>query len=135
MSIENLSFSLGFLINILKNITIKIVLTTSNIITIILNTDTPATRPVDPVCESLDEEMSDGVKLVNDGVELIVNDGVELVVVELSIVIIIVTGGDLSLSYSALLVVKTPYTWNTYSISCCNLGDPIETTNTGNIIV
>ena len=96
MSTENLSFSLGFLINILKSITIitiKIILTT---IDIILNTDTPATRPVDPVCESLDEEVSDGDELV--------------LVVELSIVIIIVTGGDLSLSYSTLLIVKTPYT-------------------------
>ena len=62
----------------------KIIITTNNIIIIILNTDTPATRPV---CESLDEEMD--------------------VVDEL---IIIVTGGDLSLSYSTLLIVKTPYT-------------------------
>ena len=63
----------------------------------ILNTDIPATRPVhvDPVFESLDEEMSDGVGLVVD---------------ELSIVIIIVTGGDLLLSCSTLLMVKTPYT-------------------------
>ena len=81
MSIENLSFSLGFLINILKSITI---ITTSNIITIILNTDTPVTRPVDPVCESLDDVIDE--------------------------LIIIVTGGDLSLSYSTLLIVKTQYT-------------------------
>ena len=94
MSIESLSFSLGFLINILKSITVITILTTNDIITIILNTDTPATRPVHPVCESFDEEMSDGVELV----------------VEISIVIITVTGGDLSLSYSTLLIVKTPYT-------------------------
>ena len=82
MSLENLSFSLSFFVNILKSITaitITIIITTSNIITIILNTDTPATRPVDPVCES-------------------------------SLVIITIAGGDLSLTYSTLSIVKTPYT-------------------------
>ena len=80
---------------------IIIIIIIIKIIIIILNTDIPATRPVDPVCESLVEEMSDGVELVvDDGVEIVVDDGVELVVDELSIVIIIVTGGDLSLSYS-----------------------------------
>ena len=46
-----------------------------------MNTDIPATRAIDLVCELYD------VKLVNDGIKLVVD--------ELSIVIITVTGGDL----------------------------------------
>ena len=53
----------------------------------ILNTDIPATRPVDLVCELFDED----VKIVNDGIKLVVD--------ELSIVIITVTGGDLILIF------------------------------------
>ena len=76
------------------------------IITVILNTDTPATRQVDPICESLDKlGVADRHKLA---VELVVD---ELVVDELTIhAIIIVTGDDLSLSHSTLLIVRTPYT-------------------------
>ena len=48
-----------------------------------MNTDIPATRAIDLVCELYDED----VKLVNDGIKLVVD--------ELSIVIITVTGGDL----------------------------------------
>ena len=119
MSITNFCISLVlFLFFSINSNTTRITTIITKKILVILNTDIPATRPVDPVCESLDEEMSDGVEqVVDDGVELVVDDGVELVVddgvelvVELSIVIIIVTGGDLSLSYSTLLIVKTPYT-------------------------
>ena len=70
----------------------KIPLATINVLTIIVNTDTLANRPVHPI---IGEEMSDGVELVDD---------------ELSIVIITINGDDLSLSYSTLLIVKTPYT-------------------------
>ena len=127
MSITNFCISLVlFLFFSINSNTTRITTIITKKILVILNTDIPATRPVDPVCESLDEEMSDGVEqVVDDGVELVVDDGVEQVVddgdelvvddgvelvVELSIVIIIVTGGDLSLSYSTLLIVKTPYT-------------------------
>ena len=69
MFIKYLSLFLSFFVNILKSITaiaITMMITTSNVITIIPNTDTPATRPVDTVCESLDEEMSDAVELIVD---------------------------------------------------------------------
>ena len=72
----------------------KITLATSDVTTITLNTDTLANRPLHPIIGD------------DEGVEL----ATELVVDELSIVIITVIGSDLSLSYSTLLIVETPYT-------------------------
>ena len=87
----------------------KIPLAVINVLTIIVNTDTLANRPVHPI---IGEEMSDGVELVTRPVHPIIDeemsDGVELVVDELSIVNITTTRDDLSLSYSTLLIVKTP---------------------------
>ena len=86
----------------------KITIATSDVTTITLNTDTLANRPVYPITDDdegvelttrpiVDEEMSDGVEVVYKYDEL-------------STVIITITGDDISLSYSILLIVKTPYT-------------------------
>ena len=89
----------------------KIPLATINVLTTALNTDTLTNRPVHPI---IGEEMSEGVELVTRPVHPIIDeemsDGVERVDDELSIVNITTTRDDLSLSYSILLIVKTPYT-------------------------
>ena len=86
MSFTNFCISLVLFLffSINSNTTRMIFIIIEIIIIIILNPDIPATRPVDPVCESLDDVVDE--------------------------LIIIVNGGDLSLSYSTLLIVKTPYT-------------------------
>ena len=112
----------------------KITLATSDVLTITLNTDTLAIRPVHAPIDD-DEGVELATRLIHPIVDEEMSDGVELVDTELSVVIMTITGDDLSLSYSTLLIVKTPYTWNAYSISCCSLGDPVETTDTGNAIV
>ena len=104
---KNLFLSLGFFFNILNSI--KITLATSNVTTITLNTDTLAIRPVHAHVDD-DGGVELATRLIHPIVDEEKSDGVELVHNELSIVIITITGDDLSLSYSILLIVKTPYT-------------------------
>ena len=87
----------------------KITLATINVLTITLNTDTLANRPVHPIIDD-DEGVELATRPIHPIVDEEMSDGVELVDAELSVVIITITGDDLSLSYSTLLIVKTPYT-------------------------
>ena len=87
----------------------KITLATSDVTTITLNTDTLAIRPVHPIIDD-GEEVELATRPVHPIVDEEMSDRVELVDAELSVVIMTITGDDLSLLYSILLIVKTPYT-------------------------
>ena len=87
----------------------KITLATSDVTTITLNTDTLANRPVHPIIDD-DEGVELATRPIHPIVDEEMSDEVEVVDDALSIVIITKTRDDLSLSYSTLLIVKTPYT-------------------------